>query len=155
MRLIPVLNMLGMACAACTAFAIIANGFQGYLPPGRPTALPFGLELYGQELVGRWLGIFVPSALFATAGFFVNRKNQAIRYPGLMTGVVVALLLSYVSWGTNVGSCPLARSLGDLPLMTRDTHNGSTWSYFKAWRYTSSWLAASWGSAAARGSLFG
>lgn len=103
MRLIHVLNMLGMACAACTAFAIIANGLQG-LPPGRPTALPYGLELYGQELVGRWLGIFVPSALFATAGFFVNRKNQAICYPGLMTGVVVALLLSYVSWGTKVGS---------------------------------------------------
>ena len=104
MRLIHVLNMLGMACAACTAFAVIANGFQGYPPPGRPTALPYGLELYGIEVLGRWLGIFLPSALFATAGFFVNRKNQAIRYPGLMIGVVVALVLSYVSWGTKVGS---------------------------------------------------
>jgi hypothetical protein len=52
MRLIPVLNMLGMACAACTAFAIIANGFQGYLPPGRPTALPYGLSC----TVRSWLG---------------------------------------------------------------------------------------------------
>jgi hypothetical protein len=104
MRLVHVLNMLGMACAALTAFAIIANGFQGHLPPGRPTALPYGLELYGMELVGRWGGIFWPSALFATAGFFMNRKNKATRYPGLMSGVVVALLLSYVSWGTKVGS---------------------------------------------------
>jgi|SoiMethySBSTD1v2_1073268.scaffolds.fasta_scaffold40805_2 hypothetical protein len=39
MRLIHVLTMLGMACAALTAFAIIADGYQIYPPPpGHPTA---------------------------------------------------------------------------------------------------------------------
>jgi hypothetical protein len=104
MRLIHVLNMLGMACATLTAFEIIANGFQGYPPPGRPTALPYGLELYGKVLLFRWLSIFWLSALFATAGFFVNRKNQATRYPGLMIGLIIALILSYARWGTKVGS---------------------------------------------------
>ena len=93
MRLVHVLYMLGMVCAALTAFEVIANGFPGH-----------GLELYGKVLLFRWLSIFWLSALFATAGFFVNRKNQATRYPGLMIGVIIALMLSYARWGTKVGS---------------------------------------------------
>jgi hypothetical protein len=59
MRLIHVLTMLGMACAALTAFAIIADGYQIYPPPpGHPTALPYGLDLYFKQLLGRWGGIF-------------------------------------------------------------------------------------------------
>jgi len=104
MRLVHVLIMLGMACAAITAFAITANGYQIYPPPaGHPSALPYGLDLYGKQLLGRWSGIFWPSALFATVGFFVNH-NQATRYPGLIVGVAVALFLTYVSWGTKIGS---------------------------------------------------
>jgi hypothetical protein len=64
--------------------------------------LPYGLDLYFKQLLGRWGGIFFPSAFFATAGFFVNYK--ATRYPGLMLGVAVALLLTYVSWGGKIGS---------------------------------------------------
>jgi hypothetical protein len=99
MRLLNVLSMLAVLCAACVLLLITANGFQGYPPPGRPAVLMYGLELFG-----RWLAIFVPSAVAGIVGFFLNQRHKAIRWPGLAIGAGAALIFTYLNWGLRVGS---------------------------------------------------
>ena len=79
MRLLKVLGTLTVVCV----------GFGLVLSLAFPVSTGTAAEVIGEE-VGRTVGLFLISALISSVVFWFRRRNFAIGYPGLGTGVAVA-----------------------------------------------------------------
>ena len=88
MRMLKVIGLLALIAGAGEFALLLVGGPQNPAIPGYRYAAD---RQVGEE-IGRWLGIFLVAAIGAGITAFVTRKREH-PYPGLMTGIVLALVL--------------------------------------------------------------
>jgi hypothetical protein len=92
MRALTVLGLLALVAAACEVFLDLAIG-----PPNPATSEYTHTAAQIGEEIGSWLFIFLTAA-FGAASVALTTGRTWHRYPGLVTGTVLALIITTVSW---------------------------------------------------------
>ena len=92
MRALTVLGLLALIAAACEAFLDLAIG-----PPNPATSEYMRTAAQIGEEIASWLFIFLTAAVGAEIMALTTRRTWH-RYPGLVTGTVLALIITTVSW---------------------------------------------------------
>ena len=92
MRALTVLGLLALVAAACEVFLDLTIG-----PPNPATSeyTQTAAQIGGE--IGSWLLIFLTAAFGAEIMALTTRRTWQ-RYPGLVTGTVLALFITTVSW---------------------------------------------------------
>ena len=92
MRALRVLGLLALIAAVCEVFLDLAIG-----PPSPATSESTRTAAQIGEEIGSWLFILLTAAFGAAIVALTTRRTWH-RYPGLVTGTVLALIITTVSW---------------------------------------------------------